>query len=94
MPHRYLFCFSCLLEGDDHEVEVGRALTDDSVVCRIKVFTERFKIVLDCFFAIWFVVGNVWVLGGTHQQTMLQICTGADLFTMKFLMLHFLYVDM
>lgn len=45
-------------------MEVGRALTDDSVVCRIKVFIERFKIVLDCFFAIWFVVGNVWVFGG------------------------------
>ncbi|KAH7332200.1 hypothetical protein KP509_20G075100 [Ceratopteris richardii] len=25
---------------------------------------ERFKMALDCFFAIWFVVGNVWIFGG------------------------------
>ncbi|MCO5597536.1 hypothetical protein L7F22_051614 [Adiantum nelumboides] len=25
---------------------------------------ERFKIALDCFFAVWFVVGNVWIFGG------------------------------
>lgn len=33
-------------------------------MCRIGVAVERFKIALDCFFAIWFVVGNVWVFGG------------------------------
>ncbi|KAG0579821.1 hypothetical protein KC19_4G126000 [Ceratodon purpureus] len=31
---------------------------------RIGVLVERFKIALDCFFAIWFVVGNVWIFGG------------------------------
>lgn len=25
---------------------------------------EKFKIALDCFFAVWFVVGNVWIFGG------------------------------
>ncbi|OIW14518.1 hypothetical protein TanjilG_04951 [Lupinus angustifolius] len=25
---------------------------------------EHFKMVLDCFFAVWFVVGNVWIFGG------------------------------
>ena len=25
---------------------------------------EYFKIAVDCFFAIWFVVGNVWIFGG------------------------------
>lgn len=31
---------------------------------RIAVHMERFKIALDCFFAVWFVVGNVWIFGG------------------------------
>ncbi|KAG6417127.1 hypothetical protein SASPL_119278 [Salvia splendens] len=31
---------------------------------RLKVFVEYFKMSLDCFFAVWFVVGNVWIFGG------------------------------
>ncbi|KAJ0247372.1 hypothetical protein HA466_0167940 [Hirschfeldia incana] len=31
---------------------------------RLKVLMEYFKMALDCFFAIWFVVGNVWIFGG------------------------------
>ncbi|XP_020202964.1 E3 ubiquitin-protein ligase At1g12760 isoform X1 [Cajanus cajan] len=31
---------------------------------RLKVLVEYFKIAVDCFFAIWFVVGNVWIFGG------------------------------
>ncbi|XP_010526187.1 PREDICTED: E3 ubiquitin-protein ligase At1g12760-like [Tarenaya hassleriana] len=31
---------------------------------RVKVFVEYFKMALDCFFAVWFVVGNVWIFGG------------------------------
>ncbi|KAF8088179.1 hypothetical protein N665_0550s0029 [Sinapis alba] len=31
---------------------------------RLKVFVEYFKMGLDCFFAVWFVVGNVWIFGG------------------------------
>ncbi|KAH7427654.1 hypothetical protein KP509_10G053900 [Ceratopteris richardii] len=31
---------------------------------RIVKHVERFKLVLDCFFAIWFIVGNVWIFGG------------------------------
>ncbi|XP_071727294.1 E3 ubiquitin-protein ligase At1g12760-like [Rutidosis leptorrhynchoides] len=30
---------------------------------RLKVFFEYFKMGLDCFFAIWFVVGNIWIFG-------------------------------
>ena len=32
--------------------------------CRVKVLVEYFKMALDCFFAVWFVVGNVWIFGG------------------------------
>ncbi|GAQ85803.1 hypothetical protein KFL_002550100 [Klebsormidium nitens] len=28
------------------------------------LFIERLKICLDCFFAVWFVTGNVWLFGG------------------------------
>lgn len=31
---------------------------------RMDIHIERFKIALDCFFAVWFVVGNVWIFGG------------------------------
>ncbi|XP_071702443.1 E3 ubiquitin-protein ligase At4g11680-like [Rutidosis leptorrhynchoides] len=31
---------------------------------RLKVLVEYFKMGLDCFFAVWFVVGNVWIFGG------------------------------
>ncbi|MBA0729611.1 hypothetical protein Golax_000055 [Gossypium laxum] len=31
---------------------------------RIKALVEYFKMILDCFFAVWFVVGNVWIFGG------------------------------
>ncbi|OIW14377.1 hypothetical protein TanjilG_15731 [Lupinus angustifolius] len=30
----------------------------------MKTLMEYFKISLDCFFAVWFVVGNVWIFGG------------------------------
>lgn len=31
---------------------------------RIGLIMDHFKMALDCFFAIWFVVGNVWIFGG------------------------------
>ncbi|KAG6585434.1 E3 ubiquitin-protein ligase [Cucurbita argyrosperma subsp. argyrosperma] len=34
------------------------------LTARVKVLVEYFKMGLDCFFAIWFVVGNVWIFGG------------------------------
>lgn len=50
-------------EGDGH-----RASGSDSRGAiqnpRIKVLVEYFKMALDCFFAVWFVVGNVWIFGG------------------------------
>jgi len=30
---------------------------------RAQAFADHFKMALDCFFAVWFVVGNVWVFG-------------------------------
>lgn len=31
---------------------------------RLDVLLDHFKMALDCFFAVWFVVGNVWIFGG------------------------------
>ncbi|XP_058001736.1 E3 ubiquitin-protein ligase At1g12760 isoform X3 [Hevea brasiliensis] len=35
-----------------------------AVNARLKTLVEYFKMALDCFFAVWFVVGNVWIFGG------------------------------
>ncbi|VAH15152.1 unnamed protein product [Triticum turgidum subsp. durum] len=31
---------------------------------RAQAYADHFRMALDCFFAVWFVVGNVWVFGG------------------------------
>ncbi|KAG8381880.1 hypothetical protein BUALT_Bualt05G0018800 [Buddleja alternifolia] len=36
---------------------------------RIKVLIEYLKMALDCFFAVWFVVGNVWIFGGQSSSS-------------------------
>lgn len=36
---------------------------------RLNVYVERFKLALDCFFAVWFVVGNVWIFGGHSSSS-------------------------
>lgn len=36
---------------------------------RVKAFVEYFKMALDCFFAVWFVVGNVWIFGGHSSSS-------------------------
>ncbi|KAH9323106.1 hypothetical protein KI387_017745, partial [Taxus chinensis] len=48
----------------------ARSTQDTSVSdARINIFVERFKMALDCFFAIWFVVGNVWIFGGHSSSS-------------------------
>ncbi|XVF88198.1 hypothetical protein PTKIN_Ptkin19aG0031000 [Pterospermum kingtungense] len=45
---------------------------------RIKTLVEYFKMALDCFFAVWFVVGNVWIFGGhssaSDAPNMYRLC--------------------
>ncbi|KAJ8644627.1 hypothetical protein MRB53_006375 [Persea americana] len=36
---------------------------------RLSTIIERFKMALDCFFAVWFVVGNVWIFGGHSSSS-------------------------
>ncbi|KAL8239124.1 hypothetical protein R6Q59_015691 [Mikania micrantha] len=35
---------------------------------RFKVFIEYLKMGLDCFFAVWFVVGNIWIFGSSFSD--------------------------
>ncbi|KAK7817831.1 e3 ubiquitin-protein ligase, partial [Quercus suber] len=54
-------------EGENLQSAVGSSGSNqhsDILSARIKVLVEYFKMALDCFFAVWFVVGNVWIFGG------------------------------
>ncbi|OIW09269.1 hypothetical protein TanjilG_01240 [Lupinus angustifolius] len=52
--------------GEDVQAVVSSRSNHASVLAnrRMKTLMEYFKISLDCFFAVWFVVGNVWIFGG------------------------------
>ncbi|KAL2897713.1 hypothetical protein RDABS01_039495 [Bienertia sinuspersici] len=52
------------LEDDNHTTSTNRSTGVGLHNARLKASIEYFKMGLDCFFAIWFVVGNVWIFGG------------------------------
>ncbi|KAL6544279.1 hypothetical protein OROGR_010776 [Orobanche gracilis] len=61
-----------VMEGDDRWANgaVNRGNQSNLVLnSRLKVFVEYFKMALDCFFAVWFVVGNVWIFGGHSSSS-------------------------
>ncbi|KAF9612796.1 hypothetical protein IFM89_004206 [Coptis chinensis] len=49
-------------EEDHHVARNGQNVRSLSV--RFNVLVDHLKMALDCFFAVWFVVGNVWIFGG------------------------------
>ncbi|KAM5566279.1 E3 ubiquitin-protein ligase [Rosa sericea] len=54
-------------EGEDLQTATATHRSNQSSAVlsrRLKVLVEYFKMALDCFFAVWFVVGNVWIFGG------------------------------
>ncbi|XP_026408455.1 E3 ubiquitin-protein ligase At1g63170-like isoform X1 [Papaver somniferum] len=53
-------------DEEDHQTAVTSARNAQSVriSARVNVLVDHFKMALDCFFAVWFVVGNVWIFGG------------------------------
>ncbi|KAI3692638.1 hypothetical protein L6452_32459 [Arctium lappa] len=59
------------LEGDTGNTSgtSARFLTTGLLRARLKVLIEYFKMGLDCFFAVWFVVGNVWIFGGHSSSS-------------------------
>ncbi|KAI3792713.1 hypothetical protein L2E82_06601 [Cichorium intybus] len=58
-------------EGDNRNTAgtSTRRLTMGALNARVKVLVEYFKMGLDCFFAVWFVVGNVWIFGGHSSSS-------------------------
>ncbi|CAA0838352.1 RING/U-box superfamily protein [Striga hermonthica] len=61
-----------VMEGEDRRTNgaVIRGNQSNGLLnSRLKVFVEYFKMALDCFFAVWFVVGNVWIFGGHSSSS-------------------------
>ncbi|KAJ7962936.1 E3 ubiquitin-protein ligase [Quillaja saponaria] len=46
------------------EVAVRNSRIPQAFNSRLNGLVDHFKMALDCFFAVWFVVGNVWIFGG------------------------------
>ncbi|KAL4285842.1 hypothetical protein AHAS_Ahas19G0026600 [Arachis hypogaea] len=46
------------------ELSAGSARIPGVFSSRFNGLVDHFKMALDCFFAVWFVVGNVWIFGG------------------------------
>ncbi|KAK6912670.1 Zinc finger, RING-type [Dillenia turbinata] len=54
-------------EGEDPNNNVtttGSRQSQGRLHERLNVLVEYFKMALDCFLAVWFVLGNVWIFGG------------------------------
>ncbi|ESQ53904.1 hypothetical protein EUTSA_v10025242mg [Eutrema salsugineum] len=63
----FAFSISRTSEGDGRQTNTtsSRSRYHGFIsAARLKVIVEYFKMALDCFFAVWFVVGNVWIFGG------------------------------
>ncbi|KAI4377621.1 hypothetical protein MLD38_015218 [Melastoma candidum] len=61
-------------DGDDRHVAPAAASPRSSQRAgalngRLKALIDYFKMGLDCFFAVWFVVGNVWIFGGRSSAS-------------------------
>ncbi|CAA2979903.1 E3 ubiquitin- ligase At1g63170 [Olea europaea subsp. europaea] len=56
-------------EGEDHQTTGTTSSGGPNVSPRLRALVEYFKMGLDCFFAVWFVVGNVWIFGGHSSST-------------------------
>ncbi|KAJ8751717.1 hypothetical protein K2173_025888 [Erythroxylum novogranatense] len=54
-------------EGENHRTAVPSprgGQDEEALNARLKLLMDYYKMGLDCFFAVWFVVGNVWIFGG------------------------------
>ncbi|KAI4380175.1 hypothetical protein MLD38_006396 [Melastoma candidum] len=60
-------------DGDDRHVAPANSPRSSqragSLNARLKALIDYFKMGLDCFFAVWFVVGNVWIFGGRSSAS-------------------------
>lgn len=49
---------------DEENITHRNNQVGDSLRTRLNGLVDHFKMAIDCFFAVWFVVGNVWIFGG------------------------------
>ncbi|XP_043702735.1 E3 ubiquitin-protein ligase At1g63170-like isoform X2 [Telopea speciosissima] len=57
-------------EGEDqHTTVTASQNTRWFAPGRLHALVDHFKMALDCFFAVWFVVGNVWIFGGHSSSS-------------------------
>jgi hypothetical protein len=57
-------------QDEESQAERQRSLNGDATGWdRVGMLMERFKIAVDCFFAVWFVLGTVWVFGGHSSSS-------------------------
>ncbi|ESW22677.1 hypothetical protein PHAVU_005G172800 [Phaseolus vulgaris] len=55
--------------SDEENSHATQSATRNTIIpgaftSRLNGLVDHFKMALDCFFAVWFVVGNVWIFGG------------------------------
>ncbi|XP_071698272.1 E3 ubiquitin-protein ligase At1g63170-like [Rutidosis leptorrhynchoides] len=66
-PNSYItISFTPSPEEETHQPTSSNTLNGLNVAgsnVRLNMFVDHFKMALDCFFAVWFVVGNVWIFG-------------------------------
>ncbi|KAI7742389.1 hypothetical protein M8C21_033275 [Ambrosia artemisiifolia] len=61
-PNSYItISFDPSPEDNTHQPTSSNTWTGPNV--RLNMLVDHFKMALDCFFAVWFVVGNVWIFG-------------------------------
>ncbi|KAH9611585.1 hypothetical protein KSS87_023236 [Heliosperma pusillum] len=55
------------LEREDRPSVPSSSYEVQTANTRMGSIMDHFKMALDCFFAVWFVVGNVWIFGGHNS---------------------------
>ncbi|KAK7271889.1 hypothetical protein RJT34_28145 [Clitoria ternatea] len=50
--------------GHHTQSDARNTIIPGAFTSRLNGLVDHFKMALDCFFAVWFVVGNVWIFGG------------------------------
>ncbi|GKV35753.1 hypothetical protein SLEP1_g43974 [Rubroshorea leprosula] len=65
-PYTAITVTQALDEGNNHTTETAARNNQiaGTLSARLNGLVDHFKMALDCFFAVWFVVGNVWIFGG------------------------------
>ncbi|KAL5756261.1 hypothetical protein ACOSP7_020688 [Xanthoceras sorbifolium] len=58
-------------EENNHTTDTVTASDQNAInfTARLNGLVDHFKMALDCFFAVWFVVGNVWIFGAHSTPT-------------------------